>query len=257
MLITLGVAVGALRRSAGRRAPALAARALATGGDLSGRRPRTAADVHGHIGLHRAGARVQVARHRRCSCSSSWRRRARRSGRSRVYGAAIVALALARTCRSPTLGRRLVIELPFLAFAFFLPFIGRGERVEVLGLSLSVAGLWGAWNILVKGTLGVAASVVLAATTDTRDLLRGLERLHLPKVLVAIASFMLRYLDVIAGEMRRDADRPAVAGLRPALDLAGARRGRVGRHAVHPLLRAGRARVPRDGRRAATPARCR
>ena len=101
-----------------------------------------------------------------------------------------------------TLGRRLVLELPFLAFAFFLPFIGRGERVDVFGLSLSVDGLWGAWNILVKGTLGVAASSVLVATTDTRDILRGLERLHLPKVFVAIASFMLRYLEVIAGEMR-------------------------------------------------------
>ena len=95
-----------------------------------------------------------------------------------------------------------MLELPFLAFAFFLPFIGRGERVDVFGLSLSVDGLWGAWNILVKGTLGVAASSVLVATTDTRDILRGLERLHLPKVFVAIASFMLRYLEVIAGEMR-------------------------------------------------------
>ena len=119
-----------------------------------------------------------------------------------IYGAAIVALALAAQLPLVTLGRRLVLELPFLAFAFFLPFIGRGERVDVFGLSLSVDGLWGAWNILVKGTLGVAASSVLVATTDTRDILRGLERLHLPKVFVAIASFMLRYLEVIAGEMR-------------------------------------------------------
>ena len=119
-----------------------------------------------------------------------------------IYGAAIIALALAAQLPLVTLGRRLVLELPFLAFAFFLPFIGRGERVDVFGLSLSVDGLWGAWNILVKGTLGVAASSVLVATTDTRDILRGLERLHLPKVFVAIASFMLRYLEVIAGEMR-------------------------------------------------------
>ena len=34
------------------------------------------------------------------------------------------------------------------------------ERVEVLGLSLSVSGLWAAWNIIVKGSLGVAASVI-------------------------------------------------------------------------------------------------
>jgi cobalt/nickel transport system permease protein len=119
-----------------------------------------------------------------------------------VYASAIAALALVAQLPLTTLCRRLVIELPFLAFAFFLPFIGRGEHVDVFGSSLSVDGLWGAWNILVKGTLGVAASSVLVATTDTRDILRGLERLHLPKVFVAIASFMLRYLEVIAGEMR-------------------------------------------------------
>ena len=95
-----------------------------------------------------------------------------------------------------------MIEVPFLAFAFFLPVIGGGDRTDVFGLSLSVDGLWGMWNIVIKGTLGVAASSVLVATTDTRDLLRGLERLHVPKVFVGIASFMLRYLEVIAGELR-------------------------------------------------------
>jgi cobalt/nickel transport system permease protein len=119
-----------------------------------------------------------------------------------IYAAVIGALAVAAQLPLASLGRRLVIELPFFAFACFLPFIGRGERVDGFGLSLSVDGLWGAWNILVKGTLGIAASSVLVATTDTRDILRGLERLHLPKAFVAIASFMLRYLEVIAGEMR-------------------------------------------------------
>ena len=54
--------------------------------------------------------------------------------------------------------RRFAIEVPFLAFALFLPFIGGGERVDVWFLSLSVSGLWGAWNIVVKATLGVAAT---------------------------------------------------------------------------------------------------
>ena len=51
----------------------------------------------------------------------------------------------------------------------------------MLGLSLSVSGLWAAWNIVVKGTLGVAASIVLAATTTVSELLRGLDRLRLPR----------------------------------------------------------------------------
>ncbi|MFD9535546.1 cobalt ECF transporter T component CbiQ [Streptomyces sp. NPDC060010] len=99
--------------------------------------------------------------------------------------------------------RRLLIEVPFVAFAVLMPFVAEGERVEVLGMSLSVSGLWGAWNVLAKGTLGVAASVLLASTTELRALLLGLQRLKLPPLLVQIASFMIRYGDVIGGELRR------------------------------------------------------
>jgi cobalt/nickel transport system permease protein len=49
----------------------------------------------------------------------------------------------------------------------------------------------------------VAASVLLAATTEPRVILRGARRLRLPSLLVQIAMFMLRYMDVILDEMRR------------------------------------------------------
>ena len=80
-----------------------------------------------------------------------------------------------------TLLRRLTFELPFVAFAVLLPIVGRGERVDVAGVSLSVSGLWAAWNILVKGTLGVAATGLLTATTPIPSILHGLERLALAK----------------------------------------------------------------------------
>ena len=99
--------------------------------------------------------------------------------------------------------RRLVIEVPFLLFAVLLPVLGRGPRVDVLGLSLSEAGLWAAWNIVAKGTIGVAASIVLASTTSIPQVLDGLERLHTPRVMVAITAFMIRYADVIGDEVRR------------------------------------------------------
>jgi cobalt/nickel transport system permease protein len=99
--------------------------------------------------------------------------------------------------------RRLVIELPFVVFAVFLPLVGQGPRIEVLGLSLALDGLWAAWNILVKGTLGVAATVIMAATTPVPEILHGLERLRLPKAFTMIAGFMIRYADVIAGEAGR------------------------------------------------------
>lgn len=123
-----------------------------------------------------------------------------------AFGAYAVLLAgVAAVARVPAgfLLRRLLIEVPFVAFAVLMPFVAEGERVEVLGLSLSVSGLWGAWNVLAKGTLGVAASVLLASTTELRALLLGLQRLRLPPLLVQIASFMIRYGDVITGELRR------------------------------------------------------
>jgi cobalt/nickel transport system permease protein len=120
-----------------------------------------------------------------------------------LYALALVGLGRIGRVPPALMARRLVIELPFLLFAVFLPFVGHGERIEVLGVPLAVGGLWAAWNIVVKGTLGVAASVILAATTPVAELLGGLERLRLPKALTTIAGFMIRYADVIADEVRR------------------------------------------------------
>ncbi|MEU2559277.1 cobalt ECF transporter T component CbiQ [Streptomyces longispororuber] len=120
-----------------------------------------------------------------------------------AYALLLAAVAYAARVPAAFLLRRLLIEAPFVGFALLLPFVAEGERTHVLGLSLSESGLWGAWNILAKGTLGVAASVLLAATTELRALLLGLQRLGLPPLLVQIASFMVRYGDVVTDEMRR------------------------------------------------------
>ncbi|MGO4757284.1 cobalt ECF transporter T component CbiQ, partial [Streptomyces sp. 2MCAF27] len=120
-----------------------------------------------------------------------------------AYAVALAAVAAAARIPAGYVLRRLLIEIPFVAFAVLMPFVADGERVAVLGMELSRPGLWGAWNILAKGTLGVAASVLLASTTELRALLLGLQRLRMPSLLVQIASFMIRYGDVITDEMRR------------------------------------------------------
>ncbi|HEU4948779.1 MAG TPA: cobalt ECF transporter T component CbiQ [Kribbella sp.] len=99
--------------------------------------------------------------------------------------------------------RRLAVETPFVVFAVLLPFVASGPRVDILGVSLSESGVLASWNVLAKGTLGVVAAIVLSATTAPRELLSGLERLRLPPVLVAILSFMVRYLSVVAGDLHR------------------------------------------------------
>jgi cobalt/nickel transport system permease protein len=99
------------------------------------------------------------------------------------------------------LTKRLVIEVPFVVFALLLPLVATGPQIEVFGLGLSEAGLLAAWGMLAKGTLGVLASLTLAATTESDQILRGLRRLRFPGLLVQIMGFMIRYLDVVTREL--------------------------------------------------------
>ena len=75
----------------------------------------------------------------------------------------------------------------------------RARRLGARGVpELAVGG-----GLPAKATLSVLAATLLAATTEPRALLRGLERLRLPQVLVQILMFMIRYVDVVGGELRR------------------------------------------------------
>ena len=103
----------------------------------------------------------------------------------------------------PLLFKRALIEIPFIFFAILMPFFGTGEKFEIAGIELYREGLLAGTSIVVKGTLGVLAAVILSTTTTAREILRGLERLKLPAVMVQIASFMLRYVNVISDEMER------------------------------------------------------
>jgi cobalt/nickel transport system permease protein len=118
---------------------------------------------------------------------------------------ALLLYAISRVARvpAPFVLRRLTIEIPFLMFAIFLPVLVPGERIEVAGLGLSQPGLWAAWNIVAKATLGLCTTVLLAATTPVAEILCGLERLKVPRPLIATTGFMVRYGDLVAGELRR------------------------------------------------------
>ncbi|SET65011.1 cobalt ECF transporter T component CbiQ [Geodermatophilus poikilotrophus] len=123
-----------------------------------------------------------------------------------AYGGylALVLLAAAVAGVGPgRLARGLAIEVPFVLFALLLPFVAQGPRVEVAGIAVSESGLAAAGGLLAKATLSVLAAVVLSATTEPRALLTGLERLRLPSLLVQILMFMIRYADVVGGELRR------------------------------------------------------
>lgn len=120
-----------------------------------------------------------------------------------VYGLLLLVVAGLAQISPVFVAKKLAIETPFVAFAVFLPLIGTGDHVPVLGISLSVDGLWAAWNILVKATLGLSATVLLAATTPIAEILHGLEHLRMPRLITAITGFMVRYADLVTGEMTR------------------------------------------------------
>lgn len=115
---------------------------------------------------------------------------------------AVVVIAIANIGARVMIAR-LAVLLPFVAFAFVLPIIGRGARTAIGPLSLSVDGLWSAWGIIAKATLGTAASIVFATTTPIPEVIAALGRLRVPTVIVAIVSFFLRYLDLLADRFAR------------------------------------------------------
>lgn len=113
------------------------------------------------------------------------------------------------------LAKRMVVEAPFVVFALAVPFVAEGPRVAMLGLAVSGPGLWAAWGLLVKATLGVLLALLFAATTEPQEVLVGLRRLRVPDVLVQILGFMLRYLDVVTAEMGRMAVAMRSRGVDP------------------------------------------
>jgi len=135
-----------------------------------------------------------------------------------AYALLLVAVVVPARVPARVVARRMLVETPFVVFALALPFVATGPQVQVGPLRLSQAGLLGGGTLLAKATLGVVAAIVLAATTRPRDLLAGLERLRLPAVLVAILSFMVRYLSVVSGDLHR---------MRVARESRGDTRGRV------------------------------
>lgn len=158
--------------------------------------------VHRHTPIHRLPAEVKVV----AMVAFIFTVIATPPGQFWAFGVYALLLAgVASLARIPitVILPRMLVEVPFVLFALLMPFFGTGPTVEVLGLTLSQAGLLAGWGILVKGTLGVVCSILLAATTPARDLLLGLDRLHVPSLIVQIATFMLRYTHVVGDELSR------------------------------------------------------
>lgn len=120
-----------------------------------------------------------------------------------IYAAVVVGLTALSRIRPGFVAVRLLAVAPFVLFALFIPFIAGGETTEILGITVSIDGLWGTWNILVKALLGASVSILLTATTEIADIIRGLSVLHVPALFVSITTFMIRYLELVTDELGR------------------------------------------------------
>lgn len=120
-----------------------------------------------------------------------------------LHGVVLIGVVAMARLRPGFVAARAAVVVPFVTFAFLIPFIATGERTEVLGIGVSADGLVAARTILAKALIGVTVSVTLAATTETPAIMRGLGRLHVPAIFTTIATFMIRYLETLVGELGR------------------------------------------------------
>lgn len=114
----------------------------------------------------------------------------------------VTALVAARLPPAFVASRALVVT-PFLLSALVVPFVASGHDAMLGPVGYSTEGLAAGLSIAARSLLGVTASILVAGTTELSRMLAGLERLRVPEPIVAIASFMLRYLELVAEELGR------------------------------------------------------
>ena len=105
--------------------------------------------------------------------------------------------------------KRSLVIIPFvLLIAVFIPFFKEGEVIASFDIwswrvSATYFGLQLLVTILIKAWLSILSLILLTSTTKMTDLLRGLEQLRLPRVMVMILSFMYRYIFILTDEVLR------------------------------------------------------
>ena len=98
----------------------------------------------------------------------------------------VVFLAAISRLSPKVLLRRMLPALPFFLFASFVLGFSKGSHAAVAAF--------------LKAFLSVLSVIILVSTTRFSNLLKGLEGLNLPPLLVSMISFVYRYLFIIADE---------------------------------------------------------
>ena len=104
--------------------------------------------------------------------------------------------------------KRSFVALPFALAAVTVIFSLPGEPLVAWDIGpwhvvATDAGVVRFVSIVIRTWLSVQMAILLTATTRFPDLLHALHHLHVPQLLVAIISFMYRYLFVLTDEAMR------------------------------------------------------
>jgi cobalt/nickel transport system permease protein len=144
-------------------------------------------------------------------------------------GLVLAAVACLARVSAAEIWRRARFVLPLvLLAALLIPLFRTGGNTWSLGpLTIHEAGLETLAAVAAKATIGTVAAVLLGATTTFPSVLRGLEALRVPRLLVLIAAFMYRYLFVIVEEVGRMRAALAARGYQPRNALHAGALGRV------------------------------
>jgi cobalt/nickel transport system permease protein len=108
------------------------------------------------------------------------------------------------------------IVLPFsLVVVLGVPFFSGGETVDILGLGLSITGLWILAGVMMKSFLSAATLVLLVHVTPINQLLQGFRGLGVPRLLLDLLSLTYRYLFVMLDEAAILKQAAVARGYRP------------------------------------------
>ena len=105
--------------------------------------------------------------------------------------------------------KRSLVIIPFVVLiAIFIPFFKEGEvagsyNIWFWEVTVTHSGIQVFLNILAKAWLSILSLILLTATTRFSHLLKGMEQLRLPRIMVMILSFMYRYIFVLVDEVMR------------------------------------------------------
>lgn len=91
---------------------------------------------------------------------------------------------------------------PFIILvSVFIPFFKQGEILySFMKLTITYEGLIILKNVLIKSFLSILILTLLSATTKFYDILKAMEKLYFPKIVIVILLIMYRYLFLLLDE---------------------------------------------------------